>query len=90
MKIFFASFPFDDENSGDYDYCASTVHTINSRKKPNVTAAYITSRNVDGYNVTEAIGFFSSINAEKNGGGALFYNALSDFYKNIQRNSKIS
>ena len=90
MKIFFVSFPFEDENSGDYDYCVSTVHAINSIKNPNVTATYITSRNVDGYNVTEAIGLLSSINAEKNEGGTLFYDALSDFYKNIQRTNIVS
>ena len=89
MKIFFVSFPFEDENSGDYDYCVSTVHAINSIKNTNVTATYITSRNVDGYNVIEAIGLLSSINAEKNEGGTLFYDALSDFYKNIQRITKL-
>ena len=80
MKIFFASFPFDEENSGDYDYCTAVVDTINSIAPKSTSATYVTSRDIDGYTLGENLtAVFEALRTSK--GSQSFYDILSDFHE---------
>ena len=80
MKIFFASFPFDEENSGDYDYCTAVVDAINSIAPKSTSATYVTSRDIDDYTLGENLtAVFEALRTSK--GSQSFYDILSDFHE---------
>lgn len=80
-KVFYVSLPFDEENSGDYDYCQVSV---NSLIAPDINAEYIIGNRVEGYDTQRANSLLNTIKA-KNKGGHDFYNSLQSFYNHPVR-----
>ena len=83
-KIFIASFPFDEKDTGDYDYCVAIANAINGHKSNSYKAKYITSADISNYEPVFARSLLTIIKA-KNNGGIGFYKSLSEFYENQSR-----
>lgn len=85
MKIFFTSLPFDEVNSGDYDYCATLASAISSvGENRGINADYVTSSMVPGYDSAIAKQLLDGIR-DKNAGGQNFYKSLHTFYQAPER-----
>lgn len=82
-KIFIISFPFDERDTGDYDYCTAIEAAINA-SEGNYKAKYVTSEDIDKYDTHTAQELLSIIKG-KNSGGKVFYNSLYRFYENDVR-----
>lgn len=82
-KIFILSLPFDEVDTGDYDYCKAIESAIN-KNSTTYRAQYITGEDVDGYDRRKAHDLLSII-SDKNTGGKQFYDSLENFYRNETR-----
>lgn len=82
MKVFYISFPFDEENCGDYDYCVTSAEAL--RRLGRFDVQYVRSTDVAGYDSKKANSLLSIIKG-KNTGGREFYSSLGEFYSNSDR-----
>ena len=77
MKVFFVSFPFDEKNSGDYDYCQKIVNGINQINPS--SAEYVTGDKI-GFQVADKDNLISELIKYRNNGGKQFYDQLVKYY----------
>lgn len=82
MKIFYVSFPFDEENTGDYDYCSILSRSINEITKED-TAVYLTGKKLGIED--QARNLIDMARTGVNQGGDIFYKNLVDFYNSENR-----
>lgn len=81
-KIFFLTYPFNEKNSGDYDYCSVMVDAIN-KSNTSTIAQYITAEVLE-------IALLDKIIGAKNKGGSSFKDSMNEYFKNHQRSENAS
>jgi hypothetical protein len=82
MKIFYISFPFDEESTGDYDYCSISSKSINEFTKKDI-AIYLTGKELDI--ADKAQNLIDMSRTGVNQGGNIFYDNLKKFYDSEDR-----
>ena len=82
LKIFFLSFPFDEPNSGDFDYCNIMTRLLNEIA-PN-SAEFINNLVVK-FSTAKLKLLTTQLNEFKNDGGELFYNNLEKYFEDSSR-----
>jgi len=86
MKVYVMSLPFDERDTGDYDYCTALTRGLNAVKANRNkidSAHYITGSDIKGYDAKKVQKLVESV--DKNKGGKIFDNSLEDFYLNADR-----
>lgn len=86
MKIYVMSLPFDERDTGDYDYCTTLTRGLNTVKDTSrkiASADYITGSDIDGYDARKAQELVELV--DKNRGGKTFDISLENFYSNVDR-----
>jgi hypothetical protein len=82
MKIFYISFPFDEESTGNYDYCSISSKSINEFTKKDI-AIYLTGKELDI--ADKAQNLIDMSRTGVNQGGNIFYDNLKKFYDSEDR-----
>ena len=85
MKLFVLSLPYDQENSGDYNYCSLLVQTLQSQT--DVSAEYITGKTLDFD--SRIIKHLDVVAVVKNTGDSKFYAALEEYYNLLERKEAV-
>jgi hypothetical protein len=82
MKVFFVSLPFDEKNSGDYDYCQKLANTLNQTRQ--ISAEYITG-NTLGFKFADIDRLTRELTQDKKNGGKEFYDRISKYCSDSRR-----
>lgn len=80
IKVYFLTYPFEDENTGDTDYCKAIVKAINCLKQATTSAIYLTS-DILKLNNKELLLPIEG----KNKGGEIFKNSLKAYFESDVR-----
>lgn len=84
MKVFLISYPFEDELSGDFDYCSTMVKALEKRQ---IKAEYLKGKDLTSYDADNTKRILDILLEDKNTGGSLFYKSLNTFYEDDYRKS---